>query len=360
MTAAELARLYLDQLRADWDGVPPAQTEPNAVFVWEELICSDPEQAWPVFEELLAHAGDDDTLEQVWYRLRLLLHHHYDSFHERAEALLARYERLAVVAGPEALDPEAYEEKPFDREALIRAYRVLQRTQELHQAVITMARSDPERALTLAVEIIHRGLARGWKTLDVMFPLGELLAANAAAVADRLEELASRSSAVRRVLWRLQRQLYWSAMDAGLRERLERAAGGTTDYNDPDAVIPVPEQQPEPDERLIDAWFVHEKNFWAFSSLNDLCDDDPRLAWDITLELIARAEDEGELGLIAAGPLEDLVRKHAGLLWDEVVAKAYEDARFRTALHGVWVFPRDGPVYHRFTELMATLEAEPN
>lgn len=360
MTPEELARLFLDHLRTDWDAVPPAQAEPNAVFVWEDLICDDPERAWPVFEEVLARAQDDETCEQVWYRLRLLLHHHYDSFQERAEALLARFERLAVVAGPDALDPEAYEEKPFDREALIRAYLVIHRTQELHQAVTTLARSDPERALTLAVEIIHRGLARGWETLDVMLPLGELLAANGAAVADRVEKLASHSSAVRRVLWRLRRQFYWSAMDASLRERLERAAGETTDYNDPGAVIPEPEQQSGPDERILDAWFVHEKNFWAFSTMNDLCDDAPRLAWSITLELIARAEDELEVGVIAAGPLEDLVRKHADLLWDEIVAKAYEDAHFRMALRGVWVFPRDGPVYQRFTELIETLDAEPN
>ena len=102
------------------------------------------------------------------------------------------------------------------------------------------------------------------------------------------------------------------------------------------------------------------ENFWAFSELDDLCEENPQLAWSITLEMIERAEDESEIGSIAAGPLEDLIRKHANTIWEELTAKAYADERFREALRGVWVFEDDGEVYDRFHDLMETVDAETN
>jgi hypothetical protein len=49
MTPQELATRYLEQMRAHRDGVPHS-SEPNAPFIWERLICDEPEHAWPVFE----------------------------------------------------------------------------------------------------------------------------------------------------------------------------------------------------------------------------------------------------------------------------------------------------------------------
>lgn len=80
MTPQELAALYLEQRREHREGVPPTAPEPYAIEIWEDWISNDPEQAWSVFEHLLARVGDDDTLEQIWYRLQLLLHRHYDAF----------------------------------------------------------------------------------------------------------------------------------------------------------------------------------------------------------------------------------------------------------------------------------------
>jgi hypothetical protein len=358
MTPQELAILFLHQTHAWGENVTPETSEPNAVFVWEDLICDDPEQAWPVFEELLVRTSDDEALEQVWYRLRLLLHHHYPSFHERAAGLLARFERFAFVAGPDALDPSRYEESPFDREALINAYRIIHRTAETVHAFERLIHADPERALTVAVEIIHRGIARGWSSFDVMSPLGDVLDKKGEELVSLVEERAKESVAVRRVLWRLRSQ--HKPWTAELRDRLQKATGATTDYTDRDVPVPAPQTQLAADERLVGAWFQYEKNFWAFSALNDLCDEDPRLAWDITLELIAHADDDSEIYTIAAGPLEDLIRKRSDVIWADVVTEAHKDSRFRTALGGVWVFEEDGDVYHRYQELMQTIDAEPN
>jgi len=98
VTPEELALLYVEQLRAWRDGVPAQRRNPTALFVWEELISSEPERAWPVFEHALRRAADDESLEQIWYRLRLLLYRHYETFRERAAELLTRHARFAVIA----------------------------------------------------------------------------------------------------------------------------------------------------------------------------------------------------------------------------------------------------------------------
>jgi hypothetical protein len=58
--------------------------------------------------------------------------------------------------------------------------------------------------------------------------------------------------------------------------------------------------------------FKNEENFWTFSELDDLCDRNPQLARSVTVELVGRARSENEIGSIAAGPLEDLIRKRDG------------------------------------------------
>ena len=143
-------------------------------------------------------------------------------------------------------------------------------------------------------------------------------------------------------------------------DRVEAAAGSTTDYTETDVIVPKPERHLDADERIIEGWFTHEENFWAFNAMDDLCDEDPQLAWSITLDLIARADDENEVGSIAAGPLEELIRKHPNVIWDDLIAKAHTDERFRSAVHGVWVFPEDGDVFERFAELMKTIDSEPS
>jgi hypothetical protein len=359
VTPRELADLYLEQMHAHREGVPPARTEPNALFAWEALISRDPEQAWPIFEHVLARISDDDRLEQVWYRLRLLLHRHYDAFHGRVAQLLTRFQRLAAIAGPNATDPEQYTEQPLDREALIDGYRAMHRTHDSSHEVDRLAHSDPERALAIALEIIHRGAARGWDSFDLMSPLADLLATHGDKVIGQIEEQARESVALRRVLWRLKRQRP-GQIDEEVRDRMERAMGATTGYTELDVPSPPAQPQLDADEQIIEGWFEHEKNFWAFSTMSDLVDEDPPLAWSITLDLIARADDLNEIGAIAAGPLEELIRKHPDLLWDDLVAKAHTDQRFLSALRGVWVFETDGDVYHRFQELMETIDLEPN
>jgi hypothetical protein len=78
-------------------------------------------------------------------------------------------------------------------------------------------------------------------------------------------------------------------------------------------------------------------DFWACDTLNQSVTRLPaEEAWDLVVSLLRRAPDE-ILGNIAAGPLEDLVRKHGVALVDWIDGESRRDARFRFALGRIWL-----------------------
>lgn len=68
----------------------------------------------------------------------------------------------------------------------------------------------------------------------------------------------------------------------------------------------------------------------------------PAVAWELVLTLLRSAPDE-ELGNVAAGPLEDVVRTRAPALIDEIEAEAERDPRFKWALGCIWLGRGDMP-----------------
>src|SRR5262245_64961978 len=120
LTPGELAEAYLDGL---YHQAPTSTEMPiNAVFLWEDLICEEPEKAWPVFLELLARRDDDETLEQIVYRLELLLSRHWDAFHERVEALAREHSRLPRFLPDGALAKERFESRETPDDEIVQAY----------------------------------------------------------------------------------------------------------------------------------------------------------------------------------------------------------------------------------------------
>ena len=59
-------------------------------------------------------------------------------------------------------------------------------------------------------------------------------------------------------------------------------------------------------------------------------------AWALVLALVERAPDDEALAFVAAGPLEDIVRRHGDEFADRIVDRARQDSKFRSALKGVW------------------------
>lgn len=96
-------------------------------------------------------------------------------------------------------------------------------------------------------------------------------------------------------------------------------------------------------EEIVAGYFENRKTqsddtFWAWEAVNELCND---LAGgsDITLRLIESADDELYLYYVAAGPLEDLIKRHGAKAVALLEKAADGSSRVREALTGVWPSP---------------------
>jgi hypothetical protein len=211
------------------------------------------------------------------------------------------------------------------------------------------------------VEIIHRGPKHGFGSFDTFDGIRDLLEAHGAAVIDGLEERARTSVLVRRALWRLipgeNAQHPREGDAAEIWRRAIAAHAGTTDFTDDDQPLPEPQTLSDDEEKLIEGWFIYEKNFWAFDAMWSLVGEEPEAAWLIILRLLDRAEGQTIFN-IAAGPLEDLLCGHGLAFIDRIESEARSNEKLRTALTGVWLHEGDA-VYEKFKALMAGLESAP-
>jgi len=107
----------------------------------------------------------------------------------------------------------------------------------------------------------------------------------------------------------------------------------------PKAVAELPNR-----EETIVAYLRHaalgpgdDEHVWASEAVDDFVRSaEPRAGWELVLELLRRASDD-EVGLVVAGPLEDLVCRHGTSLADEIEQRAATDESFRWALGGIWL-----------------------
>ena len=76
--------------------------------------------------------------------------------------------------------------------------------------------------------------------------------------------------------------------------------------------------------------------FAACEEVDELVRLEPEHGWTVILELIAAAPDDRILAMVAAGPLEDLLKKWSDQFIDRVETQARQDPKFRRCLTGVW------------------------
>lgn len=357
LTAKELAAKYVAELDA-WVNERQWPEEPgeSALFQWERWISEDPERAWPVFVEVVALRSDDETLYQVACRLRLLLWEDFEGFHQRAEALVRATPRFARIVGEDFFDPESYRKHPLDVEELIHAHEEMTRNAGDAHALGDILQGDPQRGFDLAIEIIHRGPSEGMTSFDTFSPLRTLLWKHGPEVIDRLEEIARDSYLVRRALWRMVPGQRARLPDYGIADdlwpRVLAAQAGTTDFTDDTEPQPAPRVLGPEDERLLSAWFTYEHHFWSFDAMSTLISEEPDTAWTILLEMLRRADDDGRIAILAAGPLEDIL---GPLMFDRIAAEARTNAKLRQALSGVWIGDEE-EIRPRYEELMQELK----
>ena len=98
---------------------------------------------------------------------------------------------------------------------------------------------------------------------------------------------------------------------------------------------------------LIDDWIAYhvaegrasDPRFSAWAEVDDLVRRDPENGWSVILELIVAAPDDRILANVAAGPLEDLLRREPERFVDRVELEAGRDPKFCRCLTGVWGLP---------------------
>lgn len=354
LTPKELAEAYLRQRRGE-DKRKRGNTW-HALSVWESLICNEPEKAWPVFLELLSRQNDDDTLEQISYRLELLLARHWDDFYERVKTAVQNHSQLPRFLPIESLIKERFFPTEPTNEEIVKAYLENYRHSSGIQGLEELITSDSDRALPLVLELINRGQVYSFSSYDLMTPLWDLLYKQGEAVIDGIECAAKTSAMLRRCLWRMKRQQKNTPAEYRINdqvwERAENAAGETNDYNSDLLEEVHPNRLTDKDEALMASWFSYEQTKWAFSKVWEMTGDDPERLWEIVKALIANAPDESTLSYIGAGPLEDLLCGYGEQFIERIEQEAATNKQFRFCLAGVWKSTINDDLWARVTKAL--------
>jgi hypothetical protein len=95
-------------------------------------------------------------------------------------------------------------------------------------------------------------------------------------------------------------------------------------------------------QNLTDTYLRHgrfhrEDDFWAWEEVHRIIETNPDKGWRATLLLLDKAESDTEVGVIAAGPLEDLIDFHGHKAFDRIEPECEHNARLRLALSTVGV-----------------------
>lgn len=88
------------------------------------------------------------------------------------------------------------------------------------------------------------------------------------------------------------------------------------------------------------AWLQHSRTRWALDAVDELIEpaSDGEGAWSFITALIAQAEENDlELEIIGAGPMERFVKRHGPAAIERIEEMAARESKFRTALGCVWI-----------------------
>ena len=95
-----------------------------------------------------------------------------------------------------------------------------------------------------------------------------------------------------------------------------------------------------------------ESDRWSVEEVDAAVARDPDEGWELTRVLVGMAGSDEALAYVAAGPLEDLLRRHGPAVIGRVEDESRRNDQLRLALSGVWIAPED-PVFGRWYALMS-------
>ena len=83
---------------------------------------------------------------------------------------------------------------------------------------------------------------------------------------------------------------------------------------------------------------INEKHpmWWPIGRFFELEHEHPEDCWAAILAVLGRKPSEKVLGILAAGPLEDLIHMHGERFIDRIETEAMRNPAFRALLRGVW------------------------
>ncbi|MBX3711901.1 MAG: hypothetical protein KF800_08090 [Lysobacter sp.] len=121
-----------------------------------------------------------------------------------------------------------------------------------------------------------------------------------------------------------------------------------------EAYIAAHREQPTTDQQRADAALASEPAYSAFGVGNPQAE----AIWRFILKVVAKQPSDWTLGMLAAGPIEDLIGECGDDFIDRIEAAARRDPIFRRTLHGVWRTTSSEDVWARVMAARG-LEEEP-
>jgi len=97
----------------------------------------------------------------------------------------------------------------------------------------------------------------------------------------------------------------------------------------------------------------NSEKWWPVWKFYDLNDDNPEICWQAILLIISKTTDENVLGILGAGPLEDLIHSHGPAFVDRIEGEAKSNARFKSVLGKVWESSTE-EVWGRIQKILAS------
>jgi hypothetical protein len=90
---------------------------------------------------------------------------------------------------------------------------------------------------------------------------------------------------------------------------------------------------------------------WACMEPVDDARDNPERAWQCIIYALNSPECAEHFGVLAAGPLEDLLSYHGPAFIDRVEALVHQNPKFASLLGGVWQSQMNDEIWHRVQQL---------
>lgn len=82
-----------------------------------------------------------------------------------------------------------------------------------------------------------------------------------------------------------------------------------------------------------------KEDWWAWNDVDDLVRRDAERGWEVTRVLVNKSSSDEALAYVAAGPLEDLLKRHGLAVIDRIDNESEINDRLRVALSGVYLDP---------------------